>query len=297
MSNPVFLDLFSRNNKRVEQTRQKVSYSLRLPDETISLSFPNEDAYDGDTLRIMPPDINPKVATQPLSLPEKKFLYDFWCRQWQIFKASPACQNVSEKRLLEKFDRYISINVRRYLVKDWNNTFAGGYVSGEPEPRAERDPDDLRALTKSWGWLCKELRFKAWPLTIDHENENLENVRIEVRNKPFGIAQTGEGSKANDGQPNQQDGVSSSTEEDEDSGSDLSDEGVQKLARETHDWYRNLRRKHENEIINGGITRSDPRFTERVDARMYGEVREIEERGFINATIAKLFRDMIYQYK
>lgn len=187
MSKVDFHALFSRHKHKAEEVKRTLSYILRLPDETFPEYSSDQDPSDEDVLRVMPPNTSPKPAIQPLSLPEKKYLYDFWVKQWEVFKAAPACQNVSEKRLLEKFDSYIPINIRRYLVKNWNNTFAGGYVSGEPEVRQEREVEDLRALTKSWSWLCKELGFKPWPLTIDHENENLENVKIDVRSKPFNL--------------------------------------------------------------------------------------------------------------
>lgn len=187
MSKVDFLELFSRNRKRTEKAKQISTYKLRLSGDIFPEYLSDQDTYDEHTLRIMPPDNSPKFTIQPLSLPEKKYLHDFWTKHWEIFRAAPACQNTSEKRLQEKFDGYVSINIRRYLLKDWNNTFAGGYVSGEPEARQEREADDLRALTKSWSWLCKELGFKPWRFTIDHENENLEDVKIDVRSSPFNI--------------------------------------------------------------------------------------------------------------
>lgn len=193
MSRAEFLELFARNKRKPEKPKQTTTYSLRLPYETRFDNFSEQDPYDeDDTLRVMSPDIIPKTPIQPLSLPEKKYLYNFWVKHWKAFKAAPACQNLREKRLREKFDGYILINIRRSLLRDWNRTFAGGYVSGEAEARQERTDDDLRALTKGWAWLCKETGFKPWPLAIDHEDEDLENVEIDVRASPFNVAKSEE---------------------------------------------------------------------------------------------------------
>lgn len=297
-----------QKNHRAIHPKHNESYSLRVPsnESTPPLSDKGSTEEEEDTLRIMPPENYVKPLIQPLSLTEKKFLYDFWSRQWTAFKAAPACQNVSEKRLQEKFDSYISINIRRYLLKDWNNTFAGGYVLGEAEPREERDADELRTLTKKWIWLCKELEFKSWPGAIDDQNEQLENVKIDVRNEPSGVQREEvRDSNTTSVDVNEQGGVML-TERNTTTPLRLNDVQDQipeelvnidvRLMEAAQSHFHEMKAAHESEVVSKEcIMRNDPRFDLRVFACMMGELRDMEDQGFLSSDVARVVRALVLQ--
>lgn len=296
-------------NNRGIQLRHNKPYSLRVPGNDTTPPSSDQDS-DGeekeDTLRIMPPENYVKPPSQPLSLPEKKFLHDFWTRQWAAFKAAPACQNVPEKRLREKFDGYISINIRRYLLKDWNNTFAGGYVLGEPAQREERDADDLRTLTKKWAWLCKELGFKPWRGAIDDQDERLDNIKFDVRNELFGVQR--EEARNNDtmgGDTTEQGGVVLTERHTitPRKSNGMQDQIPQELvnidirlmeAAQSH--FHEMKAAHESDVVNKeGIMRNDSRFDLRVFVCMMTELRDMEDQGFLSSDVARVVRALVLQ--
>lgn len=296
-----------RNNQALDLVHRG-PYTLRVPVDKDPQPRPYRNVYDDedDTLRIMPPEPNFKPPIQPLSLQEKKILHDFWIRQWKAFKEAPACQNVSEKRLREKFDSYISINIRRYLLKDWNNMFAGGYVFGEPEPREERESDDLRALTKKWAWLCKEMGFKPWPDATDDQNDNLQDVQIEVRNEPFGFfgKETRDSYTIGNG-TDDQGGVVLTAEDTRATRQlnlthnqvpmELVNINVRLMeAAQTH--FQEMKAAHESDVANKqGMTRNHPFFDRQVFACMMEELREMEDQGCLSSDIARVVRALVIQ--
>lgn len=294
-------------NDRAIRSKHDKPYSLRVPSSDTTPPPSDRDSDDEeDTLKIMSPEKYVKPPIQPLSLPEKKFLYDFWTRQWTAFKAAPACQNVSEKRLQEKFDGYISINIRRFLLKDWNNTFAGGYVYGEPEQREQRDADDLRALTKKWRWLCKELGFKPWRDAIDDQDEQLGKVKVDVRNEPFGVQReeprnsntTGSDTNEQGGVMLNQRGITvplTSNGPQDQIPEELVDINIRLLeAAQSH--FHEMKAAHESDVVNKeGVMRNDQRFDLRVFAGMMGELRDMEDQGFLSSEVARVVRALVLQ--